>query len=50
MGDHGGVEGGWRWNGRKVSWVKMETRGFEEGHKPSRGSQRVHSSDEAVNK
>ena len=43
------VGGGWRWNVRKGSWLTIETRSGEDGHKPRCGSQSVHSSDEASN-
>ena len=48
-GEGRGVEGGWRWNERKGSWLTMETRSLEDGPKPGCGSQSVHRSDEAGN-
>ena len=47
-GEGRGVEGDWGWNGRKVSWSGLRAV-REDGAKPPRGSQSVHSSDEAGN-
>lgn len=48
MGEGRGVEGDWEWNGRKVSWLRIESRAGGRP-RPPRGSQSVHSSDEAGN-
>jgi hypothetical protein len=47
-GEGRGVEGGWGRNERKVSWLRSESRAGGR-RKPPRGSQSIHSSDEAGN-
>ena len=47
-GEDRGVEGEWRWNVRKGSWLRIESRRGGRREPPC-GSQSIHSSDEAGN-